>query len=75
MQINTELDKMITKAEERYTEAKQNAIRDLQNIDINQAVSFGAGYYTKIDAVTRYATELQTLYNVRNMVEYYENEQ
>jgi len=55
------LDKEIVKAAKDFETAKADAIRELQAMDVFTAVNYGAGYATKIDAVTMHASRLYHL--------------
>lgn len=73
------LNEQISRAEKNYREAQDEAIKNLksENIfsDVHNHVEFGAAYSAHIDNVTRYATEIKTLYEVKQMYEYYQAEE
>ena len=66
------LNAEIKKAAKNYQEAKDDAIRDLQAINTRQAVDYGAGYYSHIEKITRYAAELNALDLAYRIYEYCE---
>lgn len=73
------LDNEIKKAEENYQEAKNQVLSNFKrdNIfsEVNTFTEFGAAYATHIEQVTRYATEIKTLYKLKRIYEYYQAEE
>lgn len=72
------LENEIKKAEENYQEAKNQVLinfkRDNIFSEIHTFTEFGAAYATHIDQITRYATEIKTLYHVKLVYEYYQKQ-
>jgi hypothetical protein len=69
-----DINEKIKWTEERYTEAKATVIKEIGNNDIFTNVNFGAAYATHIDNVTRYASELKLLREIKVMYIYYHKE-
>ena len=73
------LNEQISRAEKKYREAQDEAIKNLksENIfsDVHNHVEFGAAYTAHIDKITRYATEIKTLHEIKHMYEYFENKE
>lgn len=73
------LDNEIKKAEENYKAAKTETLSNFKSDNIYSEIhtftDFGAAYATHIDKITRYATEIKTLYQIKNMYEYYQAEE
>lgn len=64
----------ISRAEERYDEARQEAIKNLESEIVTHA-EWGAAYITHIDNVTSYAMKIKTLYEVKHIYEFYQKEE
>lgn len=73
------LDNEILKAKENYKKAKTETLSNFKDdnfmSEIHIFTDFGAAYATRIDNITRYATEIKTLYNIKNIYEYYQTEE
>lgn len=73
------LNEEIKKAEENYKEAKETTFKSLNRETIYSEVhtftEFGAAYALHVDNITRYATEIKTLYQVKMMYEYYQDKE
>lgn len=67
------LNKKIAIAEENYKTAQELSMQNLKTCSIyNDAhyhVKYGAASYTHIDQVTKYATEMKTLYEIKKIYE------
>ena len=55
------LNQQIVSAAHNFDEAKANAISELEKMTVFSATEYGAGFLTEIDNVTRWATEVQKL--------------
>lgn len=55
------LNQEIEKACRNFDEAKQKAIRELENMTVWTASEYGAGYASQIEHITRWAAEVQKL--------------
>lgn len=55
------LNEQIEQAAKKFDVAKQEAIRNLENMTVFDASFYGAGYAAHIDNVTAAARELETL--------------
>ena len=77
------LNSEIEYAKERYQEAKKEVLSNLKdnNSDIdlirevNTFYDFGAAYAMRVDNLTKYATKIKTLYEVKQMYEWYQKEE
>lgn len=65
-ELNTQLDK----AGAEFIYAKQEAIKSLENMQIYQAVDFGAAYCTHIDNVTKAAAEYRKIGEMLEFTKY-----
>lgn len=61
MKYRDYLNEQIELAAKRFEVAKQEAIRNLENMTVFDASFYGAGYAAHIDNVTAAARELETL--------------
>ena len=63
--------KELEKAVQKFEDAKAEAIKTLEAMNVNTAVTFGAGLACHIDDVTRYAAEVEKQKEFLRMIEYY----
>ena len=65
------LEAQVKEAEEEFNRAKENAIKDLEHMDIWMATNYGAAYATKIDDVTKAAQKVLTASEALRAYQYY----
>ena len=63
------LNQKIEEAAKNFEQAKKDAIKDIEGITVGSAAEYGAGYYSHIEDITRYASEIRKL---SEMFRYYE---
>lgn len=68
------LNNKIEEAESNYNKAREAAIDELKP-NVHLYNDFGAAYVTHIDHVTRYATELKTLHEVKRTYLFFNKEE
>lgn len=55
------LENEIANLTEKFEDAKKETIREIENMSVHMAETYGAAYYAKIEMITKYAAELMKL--------------
>ena len=65
------LNKEYSKAESEFNNAKNEAIREIENMTPFIAADYGAGYASRIEKITRAAASMRATAEARSAYEYF----
>ena len=67
------LEKELKEAQEKFEEAKREAIKEIENMNFHMAEDFGAAHTTHIDKITSAAARIKAIGEAMKVYDYFQN--